>query len=317
MADSRCGLRCTGCGYKQAHHCGGCIETQGRPFHGACPVAQCCQNRGFSHCGQCPELPCALLWNYSCDPVHGDDPAGSRIVQCRSWRRMEIRNFSDFCALLLECGFSLGGGNPKGVFSLLAPGCLEQQEDSPIRSHTGDPDTDPWEWRMRVLEERQDLAYGKVFFRASGYIARQWYPSFLAVRRRGETLKQAYAAGRVNRAAKKVYEVLYENGPVPFHELKFLRGCSKEESRALEPALLELQMGMFITIGGRAQKKNRQGQPYGWNSTVFSTVEDFWSQRGLTLPFLDPDKAYEDIRRQVYRLNPLAQAQKAEQFIKG
>ena len=156
MADSRCGLRCTGCGYKQAHHCGGCIETQGRPFHGACPVAQCCQNRGFSHCGQCPELPCALLWNYSCDPVHGDDPAGSRIVQCRSWRRMEIRNFSDFCALLLECGFSLGGGNPKGVFSLLAPGCLEQQEDSPIRSHTGDPDTDPWEWRMRVLEERQE-----------------------------------------------------------------------------------------------------------------------------------------------------------------
>lgn len=48
----------------------------------------------------------------------------------------------------------------------------------------------------RVLEERQDLAYAKVFFRTSGYIARQWYPSFFAVRRRGETLEQAYIAGR-------------------------------------------------------------------------------------------------------------------------
>ena len=317
MADSRCGLHCTGCEYKQAQGCGGCIETQGHPFYGACPVAQCCQDRGLSHCGQCPELPCQLLWDYSYDPVHGDAPGGSRIVQCRSWRGMEIRNFSGFCTLLLECGFSLGGENPKGIFSLLAPGCLDQPDGSPIRPHTGDPDTDPWEWRMRVLEERQDLAYAKVFFRTSGYIARQWYPSFFAVRRRGETLEQAYIAGRVSRTARKIYQLLQENGPTPSHEIKPLCGFSKEEGRTLEPALLELQTGMFATISGRAQKVNRQGQPYGWNSVVFATVEDFWQQRGLELPSLDPDKAYEDIRRQVFRLNPWDQPRKVEQFIKG
>lgn len=34
--DSRCGLHCTGCGWKKSSGCGGCIETAGHPFHGAC-----------------------------------------------------------------------------------------------------------------------------------------------------------------------------------------------------------------------------------------------------------------------------------------
>lgn len=83
--DSRCGLHCTGCEYKASCGCGGCIETNGHPFHGECPVAICCQTRGLSHCGECPELPCALLTQYSCDPEHGDTPQGARIEQCRRW----------------------------------------------------------------------------------------------------------------------------------------------------------------------------------------------------------------------------------------
>ena len=39
MIDSRCGLHCTGCEYKETCGCGGCIETNGHPFHGECPVA--------------------------------------------------------------------------------------------------------------------------------------------------------------------------------------------------------------------------------------------------------------------------------------
>lgn len=50
MIDSRCGLHCTTCTYKEPCGCGGCIETNGHPFHGACPVAQCCQEKGFYHC---------------------------------------------------------------------------------------------------------------------------------------------------------------------------------------------------------------------------------------------------------------------------
>lgn len=48
MIDSRCGLHCTTCTYKEPCGCGGCIETNGHPFHGACPVAQCCQKKAFT-----------------------------------------------------------------------------------------------------------------------------------------------------------------------------------------------------------------------------------------------------------------------------
>lgn len=89
MIDSRCGLHCNGCEYKETCGCDGCIETNGHPFHGECPVAICCQNKGFIHCGQCPELPCELLSQYSCDPEHGDVPHGARIEQCKMWAKEE------------------------------------------------------------------------------------------------------------------------------------------------------------------------------------------------------------------------------------
>ena len=34
MIDSRCGLHCTNCTYKEPCNCGGCIETSGHPFMG-------------------------------------------------------------------------------------------------------------------------------------------------------------------------------------------------------------------------------------------------------------------------------------------
>lgn len=64
IIDSRCGLHC---------------------FHGECPVAICCQNKGIIHCGECPDIPCELLTQYSCDPEHGDTPQGARIKQCKRW----------------------------------------------------------------------------------------------------------------------------------------------------------------------------------------------------------------------------------------
>lgn len=86
MIDSRCGLHCTGCEWKRSHGCGGCIETQGHPFHGECPVAICCQDKGHAHCGECSNIPCAKLYAYSyLDPVHCDKPQGARVSVCREW----------------------------------------------------------------------------------------------------------------------------------------------------------------------------------------------------------------------------------------
>ena len=83
---SRCGLLCTWCTYKETHNCGGCVETKGHPFHGVCPIAVCCQDKGYSHCGQCPDMSCEKLRAYSYDDQeHGDKVPGSRLEICRAW----------------------------------------------------------------------------------------------------------------------------------------------------------------------------------------------------------------------------------------
>lgn len=83
MTDTRCGLSCKDCTYREPCNCKGCIATNGNPFHGECPVAACCQKKGFTHCGECPDIPCELLSQYSCDPEHGDTPSGARIERCK------------------------------------------------------------------------------------------------------------------------------------------------------------------------------------------------------------------------------------------
>ena len=87
MIDSRCGLHCSECDFKEKCGCGGCIETNGHPFYGECPIAVCCQNNGYTHCGECPDIPCKQLYDYSyLDEENGDNPPGARIEQCRRWK---------------------------------------------------------------------------------------------------------------------------------------------------------------------------------------------------------------------------------------
>ena len=83
---SRCGLLCKWCAYKESHGCGGCVETNGRPFYGECSLAKCCQEKGHAHCGECPDIPCDLLKEFSCgSDEHCDRPAGARITVCGAW----------------------------------------------------------------------------------------------------------------------------------------------------------------------------------------------------------------------------------------
>ena len=120
------------------------------------------------------------------------------------------------------------------------------------------------------------------------------------------------------RNAKRVLDVFRANNlPVILHEIKQLGGFRREDNSKFDRALIELQMRMFITMCGTAQKVNRYGIAYGWNSTVFTTVEDFWEKRGISLPALDPAESEEKIRAQIMKLNPDAKQKKIEKFIKG
>ncbi len=70
----------------------------------------------------------------------------------KSISELKINNYQDFCQALMICGFTVGGANPEGIFSLCS------RFTDLICWHTANPETDPWEWRMRVLDEQADIA---------------------------------------------------------------------------------------------------------------------------------------------------------------
>lgn len=83
MVESRCGLLCSQCAYREQMNCPGCVHMD-KPFWGdGCPVKTCCEGKGYSHCGQCGEFPCGVLRQFAYDEKQGDD--GKRIEQCRCW----------------------------------------------------------------------------------------------------------------------------------------------------------------------------------------------------------------------------------------
>lgn len=83
MIESRCGLLCAQCGYKEQVNCPGCVHMS-KPFWGEnCPVKSCCEGRGLPHCGACGQFPCQLLHQFAYDEKQGD--SGKRIEQCKLW----------------------------------------------------------------------------------------------------------------------------------------------------------------------------------------------------------------------------------------
>lgn len=85
VPESRCGILCSTCPYREQMGCAGCVHIE-KPFWGeSCPVKACCEEKQHTHCGQCAAFPCGLLHEMSYDEKQGDN--GKRIEQCRCWKR--------------------------------------------------------------------------------------------------------------------------------------------------------------------------------------------------------------------------------------
>jgi hypothetical protein len=236
-----------------------------------------------------------------------------------------IKNYNDFIAALQNAGFSMGGGNSEGIYAIIPWGWNEQPPyETPIVWHTENPETDPWEWRMRVLNERKDIAYSKLFFKKSGFITKEWYPYFLAARRGGISFEEAYENGTISYSAKHIYDAVAANGTLPLHVIKEKAGFKKEDKSAFDRALTELQMRMFLTICGKQAMLSPMGSAScsptrpGWPSTVFCTTEHFFGEA----VFDEADKitateAIEKIKSQIKKLNPIAEDKKIKKFILG
>ena len=232
---------------------------------------------------------------------------------------IRIYEYKDFVRALMAAGFSAGSCDVTSGFSLLTWGwAAESPYETPVQWHSGNPETDPWEWRMRVLEEEQGIAYGKGFLRKTGYMTREWAPYFIAARRGGQSLAEAYEDGTISHYAKRIYDVMAAQGAMPVHELKPQIGFVRDDKSAFDRALIELQMRMYITVCGRKQRVSMKGEEHGWASTAFCTMEEFWGDEVFVqADALDPKEAEAALVSRVRELNPLVDAKKARKFILG
>jgi len=225
-----------------------------------------------------------------------------------------ILHYNDFIETLLKAGFSMGIGDD-GIYAAIPWGFFDEPPyDTPVSWNNPDPDYNRWEWRMRVLADRTDIAYGKVFMNKTGYITREWYPQFLAARRNGATFNEMYEDGKIGYSAKRIYDVVCDNGVVSTKKLKRLAGFGKDEKSPFERAIVELQMGLYITTAANPHKTEN----YGMTPSMFTTIENFWGE-GIIVEAeqLDSDEAFDAIRARVLELNPAAEEKKIKKFILG
>ncbi|MBD5554078.1 MAG: DUF3795 domain-containing protein [Roseburia sp.] len=83
MVESRCGLLCSECSFREKVGCKGCVSME-KPFWADnCPVKSCCESKEQKHCGECNDFVCAQLHTFAYDMEQSDN--GVRIEQCRKW----------------------------------------------------------------------------------------------------------------------------------------------------------------------------------------------------------------------------------------
>ena len=217
-----------------------------------------------------------------------------------------IRGYGDFCASLCRAGFSIGGDNGEGIFA------LSGYFGGNIHWHTGDPETDPWTWRMRVLAEESGIGYGKLFFQKGGYMTREWAPFFIAVKRRGQTYDEVYREGHMSMLERSICRYVEDKGEAALHEIKAAVGA-----KGLEAALAKLQTGMFLTISGQTLRLSRDNVPYGWPVTAFRLTDDFWGEDVMeTANAISAGEAKARIVQRVYELNPAVETKALERFLR-
>jgi len=100
MIESRCGILCGVCEYKEKKNCGGCVHITKPFWDDACPVKDCCEGKGLEHCGLCSDFPCDLLNQFAYDKQQGDD--GKRIEQCKKWADANAKRYACYCGLFCE-----------------------------------------------------------------------------------------------------------------------------------------------------------------------------------------------------------------------
>lgn len=208
-----------------------------------------------------------------------------------------LRRAEELEALIGEIGFL-------PLFSNEIPGFSVEERTTADSWWTGDPDTDPWEWRI-TLAPSEKLAYGKFFDRKAGYVSAEWFPALANYRRDGYDFDALYDDGLAPFRMKKLLDALEPDEEAVglsllSCDLKEKAGFGKGGEKNFEGVLTDLQMRTYLLLGDFRQRLNRAGLPYGWHLALVQTPETKWGCAAVSAGYREsPETSWERITAKV------------------
>ena len=186
-----------------------------------------------------------------------------------------LTSYQDFVDRVNELGFLPMSG--------LAPGLPSLGDLTPGGSwHTGDPDTDPWQWKDRAAREKK-LAYGCILNGQKGFVASHLYAAFYTAFHPPEPMPLRWSEGTVDQTTWSLWNLFEKHGVVnTFEAHRLMAGSSSSSapgSARVDSRLQALQAAYYITGAGNTRKVSRAGQEYGWPAMRYQRVLD-WAPGG-------------------------------------
>ena len=148
-----------------------------------------------------------------------------------------------------------------------------------------------------ILARDPDIAYGKFFNKAAGFVSKSFFPTFANYRRNGYDFDALFEDELASYRAKKVMDVFDPDDEavgkeLMSYEVKELAAVDKN----FQGTLTDLQMQTYLILSDFRQKKNKKGQTYGWHIAVVETPETKWGREFVTSAYTeDPMESWNRI----------------------
>lgn len=199
-----------------------------------------------------------------------------------------LHTYSEFLAFVDASGLmAFAGKFLEGLPKL-------DQLTAPSQWHTGDPETDPWQWKDRAATEKR-LAFGCVLGGHKGFISLGLYPLFHTACRPAEPMEKRYYDGYVPKTAYDVYKLFQDGSVLDTSDIRRSMNVSKKDgASAVDTAITRLQSEFYITVCGNRRKVSFEGVEYGWPANTYCRVEDWAGDR-----LIDTETTRGEARQQI------------------
>ena len=147
-------------------------------------------------------------------------------------------------------------------------------EHTPAELWFNDEQEGPWEWKGPIIQLGH-TAYGKFFNRKAGWVALEWLPDLVNLRRASYPLppEDSQAPERL------IYEVLCLDRDVLSRDLKREVGLFGMKLKStFERYIAQLQMGLWACISDFEYNIDQHGNRYGWGLARYSTPEVMYGE---------------------------------------